>query len=187
MAIEARRAKRMISEKRIGKEEVMELIHAMRLAPSCFNNQPWHVVVVDDNESLMNLKKCLSKGNAWASRSPLIFIVASKVEDDCRLSDRRDYHLFSCGLAVGQMILRATELGIIAHPIAGYDPIEIKRLFKIPEDYIIITLVICGYPSDDPSLLSEKQLEAEKSRPERKPVEENFFSNSWGTPLSMRS
>jgi nitroreductase len=184
-AIEKRRARRILETRSIEREIVKELVDAIRLAPSCFNNQPWRIVIVHDDETLQKVKSALSKGNTWATRSPLIFVVASRAEDDCRLSDRRDYHLFSCGLAIGQMLLRATDLGLIAHPIAGYDPVEIKKVLGIPDEYIVITLVVCGYLGTDSSLLSAKQLEAEKTRPDRKPIGENFFANSWGNPFTI--
>jgi nitroreductase len=109
-------------------------------------------------------------------------VVAAKDPDDCKLSDRRDYYLFSVGLSIGQLELRATELGLIAHPIAGYDPLKAKEILGIPPEYVIITLVIVAYPSDDQSLLADKQKEAEATRPERKPVGENFFLDRWNNP-----
>jgi nitroreductase len=112
----------------------------------------------------------------------LIFVICARLDDDCKLADRRDYYLFSAGIAVGEMVLRATELGLIAHPIAGYDALAIKEKLVIPADHVLITLVICGYPGNDVSLLSEKQLLAEVERPPRKPVGENFFDGLWGKP-----
>ena len=161
-------------------EDVRELIEAMRLAPSCNNNQPWRVIAVRDPESLKQVKAALPKGNSWALKAPLIFAVCARLDDDCKLADRRDYYLFSTGLAVGQMLLRATELGLIAHPIAGYDVIAVKKALGVPDEQVLITLVNCGYPGTDVSMLSEKQLLAEKERPPRKPVDENFFRDRWG-------
>lgn len=82
------------------------------------------------------------------------------------------------------MELRATELGLICHPIAGFDPIKAKQILGIPEDYVVITFVICGYPGTDDSLLSDKQKAAEIERPARKPVGENFYLDKWGNPYS---
>ncbi len=184
-AIASRRALRTLDTRPISDEILRELIEAMRLSASCNNNQPWRVVIARDNDSLSKVKSALSKGNVWATRSPLIFVVAARPDDDCRLSDNRDYFLFSTGLAVGQMLLRATELGIIAHPIAGFNPLEAKRLLEIPNEYVVITFVICGYRGTDPSLLSEKQLELEKKRPERRPLGESYFDGKWGSPLAI--
>ena len=181
-AVETRRARRVISDSPLEKGEVQRLIHSMRLAPSCFNNQPWRAVVVDDPGSLEPLRACLSKGNAWATQAPCIIAVCSRAEDDCQLSDNRVYHQFGCGLAVGQMLLAATEMGLIAHPIAGYDPLAAKDALGVPADMTLITLVIVGHPGDDLSLLSEKQRADESVRPERKPVGETFSHGRWGVP-----
>jgi glutaredoxin-dependent peroxiredoxin len=182
-AIQERRARRKFDTRLVEEDKIMLLIDAMRLSPSCNNNQPWRVVVAKDKESLEKIKVALNRGNSYAKNAPLIFAVCGKFEDDCHLNDRRDYFLFSCGLAVGEMMLQATELGLTAHPIAGYDPLMVKKNLNIPDDYVLITLVNIGYPGTDTSMLSEKQMEAETKRPERKPLEDNFFKGSWGNPL----
>lgn len=181
-AVDRRRATRALDERPISDGLISELIDAMRLSPSCNNNQPWRVVVARDPASLEAVRTSLTKGNVWASKAPVILVVCARIDDDCKLADRRDYYQFSTGLAVGEMLLRATELGLIAHPIAGYDALAIKEKLGIPADHVLITLVICGHPGTDVSLLSEKQLLAEIERPQRRPIGENFFDGSWGKP-----
>jgi nitroreductase len=186
-AIHKRRALRALQDRPIEDEKVEALIEAARLAPSCNNFQPWRLVFARGAESLAAVKAGMNKGNVWTTRAPLIIVVASKEDDDCKLSDRRNYFLFGCGLAIGQLVLRATELGLVAHPIAGYDPAKIRAAVGIPEEYVIITTVICGYPGGDDSLLSEKQKATEKARPERKPVGENIFLDKWANPYPMKA
>lgn len=187
MAIRTRRARRVISDRPIEGEKVDALVEAMRLSASCFNNQPWRVTLCLNPEVLTSIKSALSKGNVWATRAPLIMVVSSKPPDDCQLSEGRDYFLFSTGLAVGQMELRATEMGLICHPIAGYNPAKAKAVLGIPEEYVVVTFVVVGYPDQDDSLLSDKQKAQELERPERKPVGENFFLDRWGNPYHWPS
>ncbi len=185
-AIHKRRALRKFDTRPVETEKLASLVEAMRLAPSCSNNQPWRVVVCRESGSLNKAKTALTKGNVYATRAPAIFVVSAKIDDDCHgLSDGRDYYLFGCGLAVGEMMLRATELGLIAHPIAGFDPLVLKRVLEIPSEYIVITMVNIGYPGEDDSLLSDKQKIRELTRPDRKPLGENFFDGAWGKPLMM--
>src|SRR5512146_2098680 len=107
-AINNRRALRKFDTRPVQTEKLASLVEAMRLAPSCNNNQPWRVIVCRERESLAKAESALSKGNVYATRAPAIFVVSAKVADDCHgLSDGRDYYLFSCGLAVGQMVLQA--------------------------------------------------------------------------------
>lgn len=163
-----RRAKRAISSEPVSQEILTRLIEAAHLAPSCFNNQPWRFVVAQ-GEVLERVKKALPGGNYWALPAPAIVAVAAHPEQDCRLSDNRDYFLFDCGMAVGFLMIQATQMGLVAHPIAGYDPIAVKEALGIPKDYVLITLVVIGRPGD-PQKLSEKHRAIELGPRERKPL-----------------
>ena len=182
-AVLTRRARRIIDEKRpLTEGEIDSLIEAMRLSPSCFNNQPWRPVLVYGADQLAQIKTALSKGNEWAHKATLIIAVAAKQSDDCIIGDRQ-YFLFDCGLAVSELVLRATEMGLIAHPIAGFSPKRAREVLGIPDEFTVITFVICGRPGSDDSVLSDKQKNEEATCPPRKPIGENFFKDKWGAPL----
>jgi len=71
------------------------------------------------------------------------------------------------------MILRAVELGLIAHVIAGYNPEAIKKELNLPEDVNLIALIIVGRHSE--KLIEElppAQREREEKRPPRKSLNE---------------
>ncbi|MGB9861932.1 MAG: redoxin domain-containing protein [Candidatus Bipolaricaulaceae bacterium] len=166
--IAVRRAKRALKLDPVPKELIERVIEAAHLAPSCFNNQPWRFVVAQ-GEKLEAVKKALPGGNYWALKSPAMVAVASRVDLDCRLSDNRDYFLFDCGMAVGFLMVQATQMGLVAHPIAGYDPLPVKEILGIPKDYVLITLVVLGWPGD-PAGLGEKHRELELGPRVRKPL-----------------
>jgi nitroreductase len=99
-------------------------------------------------------------------------VVYSRKDLDCQLAGR-DYYLFDTGMATAFLILRATELGLVAHPIAGYDEAKVKDLLDIPKDMTVITLVNVGrHSATVGKLLTEQQAQSEKSRPARKPINE---------------
>lgn len=168
--IQTRRAKRALSPDPVPEGEIIELIEAAHLAPSCFNNQPWRFIIAT-GKKLEAVKEALPRGNYWVKSAPVIIAVASHRDLDCKLSDNRDYFLFGCGLAVENLVLQATQMGLIAHPIAGYDPLRVKEALQVPEEYILITLVIVGRPGDL-SALDKKHRELELSPRERRPLEE---------------
>ncbi|MCX6098800.1 MAG: nitroreductase family protein [Candidatus Bipolaricaulota bacterium] len=169
-SIESRRARRALSPEPVSREVLGTLLQAAHLAPSCNNSQPWRLIVVDEPEALAQVKEALSGGNYWAKQAPVIIAVASRQDLDCALGDRRDYFLFGCGMAVGNLMIQATELGLVAHPIAGYKPEVAKAALRIPEDYVLITLVIVGRPGD-PATLSDKHREIEQGPRVRRPLE----------------
>lgn len=176
-AIQQRRAYRSLEPVSITKELIETLAESTQLAPSCFNNQPWHFIFVYHSEQLEKMKEVLSKGNEWAYDASLIIAVCAKEEDDCVIHDRI-YYQFDTGLATSFLILQATELELIAHPIAGFSPKKTRDLLKIPEEYQVITLIIVGKHSEHmSSVLSEKQQEAEQKRPHRKPLKSFIHHN----------
>lgn len=180
--VKQRRAYRSLDPVTITDELIDNLAAMAALSPSCFNNQPWRYVFVYEPAMLDKVKESLSKGNEWAKAASMVIVVFSAKEDDCVIYDR-EYYLFDTGLATAFMILRATEMGLIAHPIAGYSPSKVKQALGIPESNIVIALVIVGkHAKDITPVLSDKQREAEMHRPPRKPLKELIYHNRYGHP-----
>lgn len=177
--IEKRRAYRSLQPVAINEELVGELATAASLSASCFNKQPWRYVFVYERETLALLKKAMSKGNEWTQAASLIVAVCSRKDLDCVVKER-EYYLFDTGMATAALILRATEMGLVAHPIAGYDEGKAKEALGIPADMTLITLVNIGAHLLPPnSLLNDAQKESEKTRPERLPLTEIMRLNRY--------
>ncbi|MFQ5722305.1 MAG: nitroreductase family protein [Candidatus Aminicenantales bacterium] len=176
-AITSRRAYRSLKPVSITKRLISDLAQHAQLAPSCFNNQPWRFVFVYGARALKKMHEALSSGNEWAQAASMIIAVCSRRQDDCIIRDR-EYYQFDTGLGVAFLILRATELGLVAHPIAGFSPKKTRQILNIPEEYQVITLIIVGKHSDKISpVLSQNQREAEKKRPKRIPLKKFVFLN----------
>lgn len=186
-SIESRRARRAISDQPIEKTALDRLLQAAHLAPSCANNQPWRFVVVDEKRTLTLVKEHLSGGNYWAKVSPCIIAVVSRANLDCQIPDGRNYYMFGCGLASMNLMLLATDLGLIAHPIAGYKQAPIKEVLDIPEDYTLITLIILGYPTSDHTALSEKHQADELAPRVRNPLKDVVAWNTFAFPSAANS
>jgi nitroreductase len=178
-AIIARRAYRSLVPVEITEELIHDLADCAGLSASCFNNQPWRFIFVYDPDTLESMRDVMSKGNEWTFDASMIIVVLSKKEYDCVIRER-EYYLFDVGMATAFIILRATELDLVAHPIAGYSPRKTREVLGIPEDMDVVTLVNVGRHADaiSPSL-SEQQVEAERERPERLPLEEIAYLNRY--------
>jgi len=178
-AIDERRAYRALDPVEITDELLRELATAAQLAPSCFNNQPARFIFVRDREVLERVHEALAKNNAWATAGSMIVAVASRLDLDCAIA-KREYFLFDTGLATAFLVLRATELGLVAHPIAGYKEGKAKAALGIPDEMRLIALVIVGKHSSTVSpLLTDEQAEIEGARPERKPLGEIAFMEGY--------
>lgn len=174
-----RRAYRSLGQVEITEDLIKDLAECAQLTPSCNNFQPWRYIFVYDPEILKKLHSTFSKGNEWMRASSMIIAVFSKKELDCVFGERI-YYLFDTGMATAFLILRATELGLVAHPVAGYAEDKVKAILGIPNDMILITLINIGKRSQAISpVLSEKQKLSEKQRPERLPFEKFAYINGY--------
>ncbi|HAE23346.1 MAG TPA: nitroreductase [Spirochaetaceae bacterium] len=178
-----RRAYRAISDAPLPGTALEHIVRAGTLAPSCYNNQPWRVVV-SSGESLDALKASLAEGNAWASRAPAIIALAARECDDCRQDEGREYALFDAGLCAMAMMVQASAEGLVAHPIAGYNPKKAKAALGIPADFILITLIVVAHRGDpdspDGALLKDWQRERDKGERQRKSLSDIAYRDRWG-------
>ncbi len=178
-AIQTRRAYRSLQAAEITPELVQDLAQSAALAPSFFNKQPWRFVFVHDADVLEKLHGAVSGGNKWVQSASMMVAVFSKKDLDGVINDR-EYYLFDTGMATAFMMLRATELGLVAHPIAGYNSKAVKEILGIPQEMCVITLLVVGKQAAGISpLLSEQQVEREMERPERLPVDKFAYVNSF--------
>jgi nitroreductase len=178
-AIQRRRAYRSLDPVEITVDLIQDLAGCAQLSASCNNNQSWRFVFVYEHGMLTKMHEVFPKGNAWAKSASMYVAVLSKKDYDCVI-DERVYHQFDTGMATAFLILRATELGLVAHPIAGYNPQKTRELLSIPDDIEVITLVIVGKHSHTLNpILSEKQITAEKQRPERFTFEKFVYLNRY--------
>jgi len=184
-AIETRRAYRGLGPVEITDGLMKELAGAAQLSASCFNNQPWKFVFVRSKEALAKVHDCLSKNNDWVKNASLIIAAFAKKENDCVVKER-EYYLFDLGMAVSSVLLRATELGLVAHPIAGFDNEKVRLALGIPEGNMVLTLVNVGKKTDDLSALTPQQAAMEPARPPRLPLENVFSVDAYDEKLAVK-
>ena len=183
--IEKRRALRALSETPIPREILARLAEAAHMAPSCANNQPWRIVIASGQEALARVKISLTSGNYWANKAAAIAAFVTRLDWDARLDHGRDYAFFDLGMAAMNFQLQAVEEGLIAHPVAGFDPAAAKAALRIPEEAVVMTLVILGYPGDA-SHLNEKHGALESAARSRKPLDEVLALDSWDAALEPK-
>ncbi len=184
-AILKRRAYRALGPADISAELMKELAEAAQLTASCFNNQPWKFVFVKSPEALARVHECLNKNNDWIKRASLIIAAFARKDYDCVIKER-EYYLFDLGMAVSALQLRATELGLVAHPIAGFDNEKVRQALGIPEGNMVLTLVNVGRKVEDKSALTPQQAAMEDSRPPRLPLENIYSVDRYDEKLAAK-
>jgi len=168
-----RKANRAIAERPVEAEKIEAILEAARLSASCANMQSWRFLVLtgDNPDALNEGREALSGGNYWAKTAPVLIFCYSKPSLDCILPGGRQYYQFDLGLAVQNILLQATELDLVARPMAGYSPKKVKQAFGLADEFEVLLAIAIGYEGDI-STLSDKHQQVSRAPRERKPVEE---------------
>jgi len=154
----------------VADDDLFALFEAARIAPSCFNEQPWRFIVARSPESRQKLTACLSANNQlWAGKAPVLTVILAKANFSHNGKPNR-WHTFDTGTAWGYLSLEAQHRGLITHPMGGFSVELVREAFLVPEDYSIVAVAAIGYYGNRDNLLPQFQ-ERERPNP-RKPIDE---------------
>lgn len=175
---------RAFLDKPIEKEKILSLFEAARWAPSAYNEQPWRFIAAtkDDSYDYTKMLSCLVDANqAWAKAAPLLLILVVKRDFDFNGKPNR-WAQHDCGLALENLLLEAAELGLAAHPMAGFSVDLVRSGYSVPEEYEPLVAVAVGYPGT-PDMLEGVLREREEDPRERKALADLVFTAKWGQPV----
>jgi nitroreductase len=165
-----------LSNKPVEPEKIEQVLEAARLAPSARNLQPWRFVVVQGDEAIDELVQgAFPDSNQVMKEAPLLIVICAKQEEDVTV-DGKPYYLFDAGLAVENMLLAATDLGLVTHPILMFDENEVRKILGIPDDYRVVLATPLAYPAE-PSY--DEAAEERLSERTRKCLGELAFYGKW--------
>jgi nitroreductase len=177
---------RAFSDRMIEKEKLQSLFEAARWAASCFNEQPWHFIIAtkQDPEGFAALLSCLTdKNQQWAGLAPVLMVSVAKLNfEKTGKPNRHAFH--DTGLAMGNLCVEATALGLFVHQMAGFSPEKVREIFHVPEGFDPVAGIAVGYPAEV-EVLPEQFREQEVGPRKRKPIDSFVFEQAWGKTSSL--
>jgi nitroreductase len=146
-AIRKRHSVRSYLPDEVSSEKLEKILEAARLAPSAGNIQPWHFIVVTDQQK----RKRLSKGRyaKFLVESPVVLVGCG----DKKASP--NWHTVDTAIAMQNMVLTATSEGLATCWIGSFYENQVKELLSIPERFKVIALLAVGYRREKLELASK--------------------------------
>jgi nitroreductase len=179
--LQRRWSPRAFANRPVEPEKLLRLWEAARWSASCANQQPWYFIVAtqEDTAEYARLLSCLRENNQqWASRAPVLMVSVAKLSFDMNGQPNR-YAFHDVGLAVANLIVQATALGLYVHQMAGFYPERVRELYSVPEDFEPVAGIVLGYPGDTATLPEDLQ-QRELAPRVRRPLETFVFQGAWG-------
>lgn len=137
-----RRSIRHFRPDKVSDELITELLRAAMAAPSGNDKQPWEFIVVKDKEKRIEITK-LHAYAQMAAFSPVVIVVLGKKNEKWQIQD--------CSAATENLLIAAANLGLGA-VWCGMDEkrqAPFQKLFNVPDEYWIFSLIPIGYPAED--------------------------------------
>jgi nitroreductase len=169
-----------LSTRDVEREKIVKILEAARLAPSATNEQPWRFVVVKGKENVKNVVTRASRmGRKAFDEAPVLILVFVNPKDYV-FPDGKTFYLLDVGLAMENILLAATDLGLITHPMASLDEGKLKEMLGVPDEMEFVIATPLGYPVEGSY---EEAAQERLSQRIRKDLKELVYMNEWGKPF----
>jgi nitroreductase len=148
--IHTRRSIRQYQDRSIPEEVINKLLAAAMAAPSARNQQPWEFIVVTRKDLLERISTVNPYAD-MAAAAPVAILICGNLE----IETSPGYWVIDCAAATQNLLLAAHALGLGAVWTGTY-PNEDRmdgytELFDLPEQILPHSLVVIGYPQEQPS------------------------------------
>ncbi|MFC1991845.1 nitroreductase family protein [Chloroflexota bacterium] len=171
-AIEKRRSIRNFKPDPVPEEAVNLMLESARLAPSGSNRQPWRFQLITDltlrekifNEATFGAKHILEAPLMIVCGSELLTYVKghkfAPAGSEYLRAENEDWESLkpfipdaqmNTAIAIEHMVLAATAAGIGTCWVQRIKPGQLAKILEWPRHIVVLTLVLAGYPLEDPA------------------------------------
>jgi nitroreductase len=153
-------------------EDLLTILEGARLAPSASNIQPWHFIIIRENETREKIAKGCRYGR-FLSESPVVIIACGNKQASSH------WYAVDTAIALEHVVLGATALGLGTCWIGMFPEQEIRTLVNLPAHFEIIALLALGHPREKTDLWAKL---LHLIRP-RKKLADILSSEQYGKPV----
>ena len=177
--INERRSVRKYKNISVPEEIILDILEAARRSPSWANTQVWRFIVVKDQRVKERLQSTLRPTNPARQamvEAPIVLCVAAQrgrsgFSRGEAATDKGDWFMFDCGIAMEHMVLAAWNFGLGNVHVGLFDAKKVDEILNIPEGYNIVEMAPMGYFEETPG------------QTPRKPLDEIAFLDAFGKPF----
>ena len=157
----ARYSLRKFSDRPLEKEKLDLILEAGHNAPTAKNYQPQRIFVADTPETVAKADRC----SLCHFGEPVVLIVGYDPEVSAKHTlCALDFGVMDATIAITQMMLQATDLGVGNICIGLFDPGKIHEEFPQTKGIFPVSMLFLGYPAEGahPAHLHNERIPLEK-------------------------
>jgi len=155
--IKERRSIRKYKTKPVENEKINKVLEAARLAPSANNQQPWHFILVTKPEAKESLRAAFKPERQWLMQAPAIIVACADPKKAWKRNDGEEYWKVDAAIAMQNLVLAATELGLGTCWIAVFNEKAVKKALNMPKHIRVVAMTPLGYPDEDKGPVTDRK------------------------------
>lgn len=147
-------------------EKLEKVLEAGRLAPSAFNHQYRHFVVLID-PAVKRAVREKAGAQPMVENAPVVIVLCATEENDFVMPCGEKNYPIDMALCGAYMMLEAYDQGLGSCWLGAFDANAVKEVLGIPEEVKVVTMIPLGYH------------DGSQERKPRKPLAEIVSYNSY--------
>jgi nitroreductase len=140
----------------VEQDKIDRMLEAVRLAPSAKNIQPWHFLVIKDENTRRALGEAYPR--EWFAEAPVLICVCGEPAKAWVRRDGKSYLDVDAAIAFEHLILAAAAEGLGTCWIGAFDAAAVKRALGLPEGIEPIAMTPVGYADEAPRTFSRRTI-----------------------------
>ncbi len=144
-------AVREFQNKPVPDDLIRRIVEAARLTASSTNGQPWHFIIVQDRDTLIQLGVLVPRG-PYTAQAALAIVVAIDKSSPFGVSD--------ASRAIQSMVLTAWSEGVGSNWTGWVGMTQVAALLGVPDSMDVIAVVPFGYPPERTGTRGKKRRKA---------------------------
>jgi len=137
---------RNFDSREVENDKMLKVLEAARIAPSACNYQPYHFIVITDNETRKRINECYPR--EWFKKAPVVIVACGDHCMSWKRADRKDHCDVDVAIAVDHMTLAAAELGLGTCWVCAFDAKKCHEILSLPKNLEPVVLLPVGYPAE---------------------------------------
>lgn len=130
----------------IGKNTVLRILEAGRLAPSAKNRQAWRFIAIQKEDMRKKIQQAAYE-QEYVGRAPLI-IAGCTTNIEYKMPNGQLSYPIDISIAMTQMMLQAVHEGLGTCFVTSFDEEQVKYHLTVPYSMRVVALLLAGYPAE---------------------------------------
>ncbi len=147
---------RKFKNEKISEKEILNLLEISLMAPSAVNYQPYKIIVINEEETL--LKAFKSYPREWFKTAPQVLLICADHSTSWkRKTDDKDHGDIDVAILADHITLKAHTMGIGTCWVCNFDPNVLIEEFDLPSNLSPVVLLPFGYPEKELEILESNE------------------------------